>query len=49
MDSLSLLVLIIGSALAALVVLLGVIDYINPDTDVKLGGIYSLRRPRRYG
>ncbi len=47
MDSLSLLVVAIGSVLVALVAYLGVIDYLHPVSDVKLSGIYPRRVPRR--
>jgi len=47
MDSLSLLVVTIGSVLVALVAYLGVIDYMRPVSDVKLSGIYPRKVPRR--
>ena len=47
MDSLSLLVVAIGSALVALVAFLGMVDYLHPVSDVKLSGIYPRRVPRR--
>ena len=43
MDSLSLLVVAIGSVLVALVAYLGVIDYLHPVSEVKLSGIYPQR------
>ena len=47
MDSLSLLVVTIGSVLVALVAYLGVIDYLHPVSEVKLSGIYPRRLPKR--
>jgi hypothetical protein len=47
MDSLSLLVIAIGSVLVALVAYLGVIDYLHPVSNVKLSGIYPGSVPRR--
>jgi len=47
MDSLSLLVVAIGSVLIALVAYLGVSDYLHPVSDVKLRGVYARRTPRQ--
>jgi hypothetical protein len=47
MDSLSLLVVAIGSVLVALVAYLGVIDYLHPVSEVKLSGIYPQRVSKR--
>ncbi len=47
MDSLSLLVVAIGSVFVALVAFLGVGDYLHPVSDVKLRGVYARRTPRR--
>ncbi len=47
MDSLSLLVVGIGSVLVALVAYLGVVDYRHAVSEVKLSGIYPLRVPKR--
>jgi hypothetical protein len=46
MDSLSLLVVAIGSVLVTLVAYLGVIDYLHPVSDAKLSGIYPRRVPK---
>jgi hypothetical protein len=48
MDSLSLLVVAIGSVLVALVAYLGVIDYLHPISDVKLRGVYARRAPKQH-
>ena len=47
MDSLSLLVVAIGSVLIALVTYLGVSDYLHPVSDVKLRGVYARRTPKQ--
>lgn len=47
MDSLSLLVVAIGSVLVALVAFLGMMDYIHPVSDMKLRGVYARRTPKR--
>ncbi len=47
MDSLSLLVVAIGSVFVALVAFLGMVDHIHPVSDVKLSGIYPRRMPKR--
>jgi hypothetical protein len=47
MDSLSLLVVTIGSVLVVLVACLGVVDYMHPVSDVKLSGIYPRRVPKQ--
>ncbi len=47
MDSLSLLVIAVGSVLVALVAFLGIVDYTHPVSDVKLSGIYPRRLPKR--
>jgi len=47
MDSLSLLVVAIGSVLIALVAYLGVSDYFHAVSDVKLRGVYARRTPKR--
>ena len=47
MDSLSLIVVAIGSVLVALVAYLGVVDYLHPVSDVKLNGIYPRRVLKR--
>jgi hypothetical protein len=47
MDSLSLLVVVTGSVLVALVAYLGVIDYFHPVSEVKFSGIYPRRMPKR--
>jgi hypothetical protein len=48
MDSLLFLVLAIGSVLVTLVMALGVLDFISPVSDAKLGGIYPSEKPRRH-
>jgi hypothetical protein len=48
MDSLLIVIVGIGSLLVALVAYLGVIDYFHPVSEVRLGGIYPLRTPKRH-
>lgn len=47
MDSLSLLVVAIGSVLIALVAFLAVSDYLHPVSDAKMRGVYARKTPRR--
>ena len=48
MDSLSLLVVAIGSVLVALVACLSVMDYFHSVSNVKLSGIYPRRLPKQH-